>query len=102
VAYGDISTVELGASVENTTGLGTTYKWTEFSFAPPFKLDLALQGSDVVLSWSTNMPPAVLEKTASLAGGWSDVTNEPAVSGNLWTVTLPHDSASQFFRLRQQ
>jgi len=102
VAYGDISVIELGASTSNTTGLGTTYKWTEFSYALAFKLSIALQDPDVVLSWSTNQPPAVLEQAAALTGGWSDVTNSLVASGTMWTVTLPQDSAGQFFRLRQQ
>ena len=101
VSYGALTNVILSVATVGTTP-AVNYKWTEFSHSVHYKLHITLQNPDAVLSWATNLPSAVLQKTATLAGGWSDVTNAPVVSNDFWTVTLPHNPAGEFFHLRPE
>ncbi|MGA2178270.1 MAG: choice-of-anchor tandem repeat GloVer-containing protein [Verrucomicrobiota bacterium] len=60
------------------------------------KLTVALNDTNLNLSWSTNYPDFTLESTGDLTGGWTSV---PGVTG--YSATLPVSADSQFFRLRK-
>jgi hypothetical protein len=70
--------------------------------APLPVLTIALGLGSVTLQWSTNSPGFTLASTANLRpAAWSDVANPPTVSGGNYSVTLPLDSTTRFFRLHQ-
>ncbi|MGA3283720.1 MAG: choice-of-anchor tandem repeat GloVer-containing protein [Verrucomicrobiota bacterium] len=60
------------------------------------KLTVALNGTNLNLSWSTNYPGFVLEAVDQLNGTWTSV---PGVTG--YSASLPVSADSQFFRLRK-
>jgi hypothetical protein len=71
--------------------------------ADPPRLNIALLGNSVVLSWLTNQPDFSLEKTNNFTttNAWLLVTNAVAVVGPQNFVTNPITSGSQFYRLRK-
>jgi hypothetical protein len=56
----------------------------------------------VQLTWPRAAASFVLETSASLAGGWSEVTNEPMLVSGTFGVDLPASADRMFFRLRQR
>jgi len=69
--------------------------------AGPFQLAIAeLNPQQAVISWPTNANGFFLQSTPTLANpDWTSVTNRPAVSNELFIVTVTLTNASQFFRL---
>ena len=65
---------------------------------PPL-LVVSAQTSNVALSWESAASLQLQSRTNLGIGSWSSVTNDPAVSGNVHTVTLPASQESEFFRL---
>lgn len=65
---------------------------------PPLLL-LSPQAPNVILSWETVSNFQLQSRTNLSVGGWHDVTNDPVVSGNVHTVTLPANQTGEFFRL---
>jgi hypothetical protein len=66
-------------------------------------LQIALNGNQVSLSWSTNVVAGLsLFATASLnlPISWTAITNIPIVVGNQNVVTLPISNGGSFFRLQ--
>jgi len=79
---------------------------TIYSFAvelvPP---SLSIQGgvgSSVALSWPVSGDNYALEFTDNLASSnWRAVTDSPTLSGNTYTLQIPADAGSRFFRLHK-
>jgi len=65
----------------------------------PPSLLIAPQGNNVELSWETTASLQLQSRTNLSGGDWGGVTNEPAVSGNVRTLTLPANQEAEFFRL---
>ena len=72
--------------------------------ADPPKLDIAVEGHSVTLSWLTNQPNFVLESSTNLLLGnaWSSVTDSFATSDIRYFVTDAITADSRFFRLHSQ
>jgi autotransporter-associated beta strand protein len=66
-------------------------------------LAIALNASDVTISWPTNATGFVLQELAAFSATnvWSDVTNDVIVSGTNNTVTVNSSSGNDFFRLKK-
>jgi hypothetical protein len=66
-------------------------------------LSVALNASDVVISWPTNAIDFNLESAANLNApiGWLAVTNPVVVNGTNNTVTISAGNGNQFFQLRK-
>lgn len=66
-------------------------------------LNIAAQGSNVLLSWPTNVPGFNLVSATNLgpAAVWAPVSTPPAVVGSQNVVTNPVTGKQQFFRLAQ-
>ncbi len=64
------------------------------------QLGVQRNGNDLTLLWA-ECPPARLERaeSLSLSMSWTTVTNEPAVTGGLKSVTLPPTGNTGYFRL---
>jgi hypothetical protein len=59
-------------------------------------------GSNVVLSWFTNLVPCVLFQSTNLATGWQPVTNSPDFINGLSQLTIEQPcSSSCFYRLQR-
>jgi hypothetical protein len=73
------------------------------SIPAPVALALALSGTNVVVSWPTNVAPsAQLQLTTNLSSGvWLPITNVPSQSGAQYLLTLPRLAPAQFYRLAQ-
>jgi len=64
-------------------------------------LNIQKEGSNVILSWSTNAPGFNLESTLNLAApAWNPVSPDPVVVNGQNVVTNPIAGAQQFYRLR--
>ena len=64
-------------------------------------LGVAYNGSNVLVSWSTNFPGYLLEQTSALSspGNWITNTSPVVVSGTNNTVTINAAAGNAFFRL---
>jgi hypothetical protein len=70
----------------------------------PVQLSIAPSGSECVISWPTNsLAGFQLQSSTNLVAGgnWFSVTNQPAVVGELYQVTVSHAGSAQFYRLQQ-
>ena len=68
---------------------------------PPV-LNIAQNGNNIVLSWSTNHIGYTLEAKTDLSplSNWTPVLGTPTILANQFTVTNSVASGSQFFRLQ--
>jgi len=67
---------------------------------PPAALNIALSGTNVLLSWPAPPGDFVLWQNSDLTTtNWTTVTNTPVVMNGQNQVTLPPVSGSQFYRL---
>ena len=67
------------------------------------ELQMTRVGDAVVLSWPTNRPGFVLERTQDPAqSNWETITNEAVVVGDAFVVTNSVDQNTPFFRLRRR
>ena len=70
---------------------------------PPV-LQITLSGSNVILSWPSSSTGFVLEQADSLnvlPATWSPTPGIINDNGSLKSITLPHDVAQRFYRLRK-
>ena len=65
------------------------------------ELALALSGNRVAISWPEALAGWQLQASATLAGGWTDVTTTPMIANGYQTVSLAQRDHPQFFRLRK-
>ena len=67
---------------------------------PPWLRIASQDQTNVVLTWSTLTTNFVLQATPELApGGWTTITNVPAVEATTNFLTLPANDPTRFFRL---
>ena len=65
-------------------------------------LTITLSSTNCLISWPTNAPGFSLQcSTNLLAGSWSDVTNNAAIVGTDYSVTLSAAQETIFFRLKK-
>jgi hypothetical protein len=66
------------------------------------ELNIKQLGTNVLLTWQTNVPGFALESTTNLgpAAAWNPVSPGPSVVNGLNTVTNPIAASRQFYRLR--
>jgi len=71
--------------------------------APPVWLDIALTGTNILLSWPTNGAEGFALQSASALSGerWNTITNRLVVSGEQHQVILPGPVDAQFYRLQK-
>jgi hypothetical protein len=63
-------------------------------------LNIALSGTNVLLSWPTPPGDVVLQQNFDLTTtNWTTVTNPPAVMNGQNQVVLPSGSSNQFYRI---
>jgi uncharacterized repeat protein (TIGR03803 family) len=75
---------------------------TLFSLSIPIELNLAVSGSNLVLSWPTNFTGFTLQSTTDLSSQvWTTNLPPPVVINGQNTVTNPISGTEQFFRLSQ-
>jgi hypothetical protein len=67
------------------------------------QLAIILSGTNVVLTWPTNVSGFTLESTTSLGSPavWSAISPGPVVLDGQNTVTNPISATQQFYRLSQ-
>ena len=65
---------------------------------PPVRAQLST-GNTIRFSWPTSATGFVLQSTASLSGGWTDVTLPVNIDGNDYVVTDTIGSSNKFCRL---
>ncbi len=65
------------------------------------KLSAAISGSNLIITWSTNLTGFDLVSSESLAPGaeWSGVNATPSISSGRYQVTIPATNTVNFFRL---
>jgi hypothetical protein len=70
---------------------------------PPFALNIQMFGSNVILSWPTNVTASFLESTFNLgtAAVWNTNSTVPTVINGQNVVTNPIAGVQQFYRLQQ-
>jgi hypothetical protein len=62
----------------------------------------AVERGSIQISWATNFTEHVLESAPGLpAASWNTVTNDVAVTGNRFAVTVEANAAQRFYRLRK-
>jgi uncharacterized repeat protein (TIGR03803 family) len=68
---------------------------------PVAQLTIFLSGTNVILTWPTNVPRFTLQSTTNLVSpaAWSPVSLTPVIVNGQKTVTNPISGAQQFFRL---
>jgi hypothetical protein len=72
------------------------------SLPPPSLEIVRLNAAAIQIAWPTNVPGYTLEFTTSLpAPGWTSITNDVVVNGELFTVQLNDTEPHRFFRLRK-
>ncbi|EEF63030.1 LamG-like jellyroll fold domain-containing protein [Pedosphaera parvula] len=65
----------------------------------PAKLQITAANGHAVISWPQNAGSFTLQQASNLPGTWTALTNNPAVSGLNWQVTVPTTSSAKFYRL---
>jgi len=68
------------------------------------ELSIALNGANVILSWPSPSTAFVLEQTDSLnvlPASWSNTPGAVADNGFVKSITIPHNIAKRFYRLRR-
>jgi hypothetical protein len=95
--YFGIVTLQGGTNIFATTNLASPI----FEVAlPPAVLNIALSGTNVLLSWPTPPGDVVLQQNFDLTTtNWTTVTNPPAVMNGQNQVVLPSGSSNQFYRI---
>jgi hypothetical protein len=75
-----------------------------FAPPPPVQISATVSGGNLVLSWPGSASNYVAFATTNLAPpvAWTLVTNAPQSSNRVFYLTLPMNSAQQFFRLSSQ
>jgi hypothetical protein len=100
------TTYFLAATAFDDAGLESGYS-IEISFVVPAgrpdqslpELSLLRAGTDSVLQWPTNYPGFTLQWSTSPAGGWTNLTSSPSISGYYFTCTNTSSAALQYYRL---
>ena len=83
-----------GAAPAN--GMDHEFVIRNFNFVP-WQLTIERSGTDVVLTWPTW--GGKLQATSSLAGGWTDVPEQPDETAGFLQLRLPVTPGARFFRL---
>ena len=68
------------------------------------ELSIALNGANVILSWPSPSTAFVLEQTDSLnvlPASWSNTPGAVSDNGFIKSITVPHNIAKRFYRLRR-
>ncbi len=88
-----------GATLANTTG--AYFRDLTGFMAPPAAptIQVAVQGGNFVLTWTTTDPAFVLQSSATINTGWLDDPVAHVVAGDTHTVTVPIGSGAKFYRL---
>jgi hypothetical protein len=64
-------------------------------------LRAAISGQNLVFSWPTNMIGFVLEMSSNLdTATWNRALSDPVITGADYSLKLPLNAKSQFYRLR--
>jgi hypothetical protein len=88
-----------GALTQSQINTIMTGDFSAFATAPP-PLSIAVTNGNATLAWPSTATGFHLQSSATLApAAWTNVTNAPAPTGDLLSVTLPLGAGSQFFRL---
>lgn len=86
-----------GTTANNQSGHAVVYKLTL-----PLRLNINVAGTNVVLTWNTNVAGLNLQYTRGLSPPiWQAMTSVPVISNNLYTVVAPMCATQQYFRLQQ-
>jgi uncharacterized repeat protein (TIGR03803 family) len=81
---------------------GTFYSGTVFSITLPPPLTLTPLGTNLILSWPTNLTGYTLRCTTNLTSPvWTPLLTTPTVNEAQNTVTTPLSGSQQFYRLSQ-
>jgi hypothetical protein len=68
---------------------------------PAPRMNIAMVGNNVLISWPTNSGPLTVQSSPSLAPtGWMDRSEQPNPVGTNYQVSLPISSSDVFFRLK--
>jgi hypothetical protein len=68
----------------------------------PLNLQVQQSGGSFSLSWPAGVVPFALQSTSDLSStNWSNITQSPGVSNNVYTLVTNSSGSSQFFRLRR-
>ena len=100
------TTYFLAATASDDAGVESLYS-NEISFVVPAgrpdqslpELSLFRAGTDSVLQWPTNYPGFTLQWSSSPAGGWTNLTSSPSISGGYFTYTNTSSASPQYYRL---
>ena len=65
------------------------------------KLTVTLSGANAIISWASPATGFVLEHTDAFPGSWSNTPGVITDSGSVKTLTVPHNLAKRFYRLRK-
>ena len=105
--HGDIAEILVYSAVSDAQRLAAENYLNQKYFIPAFpeppKLSVVKQGNSIVLSWPTASTGFSLWVTDSLgaAGAWTTVSQPIVIVGNQNTVTIPIESGSRYYRLKQ-
>ncbi|HEY3854223.1 MAG TPA: choice-of-anchor tandem repeat GloVer-containing protein [Verrucomicrobiae bacterium] len=82
---------------------GTIFSLSLSTFGPT-PLNITLPGTNIVLTWPTNVTEATLQSTTNLGArpDWTAVSISPVIVNGQYTVTNTISGAQQFFRLGHQ
>jgi uncharacterized repeat protein (TIGR03803 family) len=89
------------ANTGGASGYGTVFS-LQVPLGPP-ELTISHSGTNVILTWSTNITGFTLQSTTNLVSPsiWAPVSPGPAVVNGQNTVTNPISGTPQFYRLSQ-
>ncbi len=74
-------------------------EWVGRVFVPP--LNVAGGDATLLLSWTNADAPTLrVEYSTNFAAGWMTLTNEPVLTGETWSITLPRPAGIGFYRQR--
>jgi len=81
--------------------IATDYQYGPGALALPFSVAQSKVPAGINFSWPACAVGFGLQASSALGGaaGWSAVASPPALSNNLWQLTVPVTSPAQFYRL---
>ena len=88
-------------SLNNGNGYGTLFRLVMPQ--PPPTLNLALLGTQLILSWPTNAIGFTLQSSSDLSSSanWVDSTNPPVIVAGQYVLTNTPSGAVRFYRLKK-
>jgi hypothetical protein len=91
----------IGSMAIDDLAIGTSF--SDVAAGLPPRLNIALVGNAIQISWSTNAAGFALQSNLDVGNpaGWQGVAEQPSISGDRYVISVPNPAGNVFYRLGQ-